>query len=208
MKRFVKLFLKMTFSAVFSLWAVGLQAQELDTLELETFIPEGYELVDSLVYTYSAPQDSLLQGKDILQIMPARFSGGKANVEIRQSQGVTNSLYRHIYDNSKRAISGYRVRIYSDNRQSSRAEADQMLIEFQQKYRDIKAYKTYVNPYFKVTVGDCRTRSEAMALLERIIKDFPSAFIVKESINYPVIDPENAYEIDTIKVLKPIHVEQ
>ena len=69
------------------------------------------------------------------------------------------------------------------------------------------AYRSYVNPYFKVTVGDFRTRSEAMQLLMEIKSDFPAAFIVKENINYPVIDKENAFIVDTVKVLRPLDTE-
>ena len=42
-----------------------------------------------------------------------------------------------------------------------------------------------------------------MELLERIKHEFPSAFVVKENINYPVVDRDNAYVTDTVKVLRP-----
>ena len=71
-------------------------------------------------------------------------------------------------------------------------------------FPDILAYRTYTNPYFKVTVGDCRTKSEAMILLGRVKKAFPSAFVVKENIKYPPVDKTHVYDIDTVKVLRPI----
>ena len=43
-----------------------------------------------------------------------------------------------------------------------------------------------------------------MALLERIKGDFPSAFVVKETITFPVVDKENAFYVDTVKVLRPV----
>jgi hypothetical protein len=70
-------------------------------------------------------------------------------------------------------------------------------------HKDIPAYRTYTNPYFKVTVGDFRTKSEAMELLSRIRSEFPSAFVVKENIEYPVVDKNNAVVVDTVKVLRP-----
>ena len=42
-----------------------------------------------------------------------------------------------------------------------------------------------------------------MAFLNRIKVNFPSAFVVKESIAYPVVDKDNSYVVDTIKVLRP-----
>ena len=43
-----------------------------------------------------------------------------------------------------------------------------------------------------------------MILLNRIKKAFPSAFVVKENIKFPVVDKDNAYRVDTVKVLRPI----
>jgi hypothetical protein len=100
-------------------------------------------------------------------------------------------------------MSGYRVRIFFDNRQSARKESENVLKRFHAIFPDVMAYRLYANPYFKVTVGDFRTRSEAMALLARIKGDFPSAFVVKENIEYPAVDSRNAVVIDTLKVLRP-----
>ena len=71
-------------------------------------------------------------------------------------------------------------------------------------YPGVAVYRTYTNPYFKVTVGDCRTKSEAMKLLSRIKRNFSSAFVVKENIEYPLVDDEAAYTVDTIRVLRPV----
>ena len=170
----------------------------------EQVVPEGYELVDSLVYRHVSGVDSLLAGKDVFHVMPLKARGGKADVEIYQSQDIANSLRGQVRANSSRAIGGYRVRIFFDNKQSARTASEETLRKFESMYHDVKAYRTYANPYFKVTVGDFRTKSEAMELLSRIKYSFPSAFVVKENISYPVVDKENAYVVDTIKVLRPI----
>jgi hypothetical protein len=113
-------------------------------------------------------------------------------------------MREHISANSKRTISGYRVRIFFDNKQTARAESENTLKKFNGLFPDVTAYRIYTNPYFKVTVGDFRTKSEAMALLARIKGDFPSAFVVKETIEYPVVDTDNAVVADTVKVLRPV----
>ena len=43
-----------------------------------------------------------------------------------------------------------------------------------------------------------------MSYLERIRREFPSAFVVKENIAFPVVDKDNSFVVDTIKVLRPI----
>ncbi len=95
------------------------------------------------------------------------------------------------------------MRIFFDNRQTARAESEQTLRNFRSMFNDIAAYRTYSNPYFKVTVGDCRTKSEAMALLARIKPSFPGAFVVKEPICYPAVDKNNAFVTDTVRILIP-----
>ena len=175
----------------------SMSAQEIE-------VPAGYELVDSLVYKHISGVDTLLVGKDVFHVMPLKARGGKADVEIYQSQEVASALRKQIQANSKRTLNGYRVRIFFDNKQTARAESEETIKRFESMYHDVKAYRTYANPYFKVTVGDFRTKSEAMELLSRIKREFPSAFVVKESIEFPVVDKDNAYIVDTVKVLRPI----
>jgi hypothetical protein len=160
-------------------------------------VPEGYELVDSVIYRPVATADSTLVGKNIFNVLPD-------NVNVRQSQQIANSMKSHVASNGARTISGYRVRIFFDNKQNARTESEAVLKRFNGLYPDVMAYRIYANPYFKVTVGDFRTKSEAMALLARIKGAFPSAFVVKENIEFPVVDKDNAVITDTIKVMRPV----
>lgn len=197
MKRFDCLVISILISLFSVLGSISASAQEIE-------IPEGYQLVDSLVYRYVSGVDTLLVGKDVFHIMPLKARGDKADVEIYQSQAVANSLRQQVAENGKRQMNGYRVRIFFDNKQSARSESEVTLKRFESMYHDVKAYRTYANPYFKVTVGDFRTKSEAMELLSRIKYEFPSAFVVKENIEFPIVDKGNVYVIDTVKVLRPI----
>lgn len=166
-------------------------------------VPEGYILVDSLVYRNAAAVDSTLAGKDIFSILPSRSKGAPSGVTVSQSADVGRSMSAHVRSNAGRNMSGYRVRIFFDNKQTARAESEAALKRFESLYHGIAAYRSYANPYFKVTVGDFRTKSEAMSHLERIKQDFPSAFVVKENISYPVVDQEKSYVVDTVRVLRP-----
>jgi hypothetical protein len=177
--------------------SVDLKAQEI------TVVPEGYVLVDSVIYRPVATVDTTLVGKDVFLLMPSREMGDNVDVKIVQTEAVKDAMRRQVADNASRTLSGYRVRIFFDNKQTARVESEETLKKFESMYHDVVAYRTYANPYFKVTVGDFRTRSEAVRLLERIKGEFPSAFVVKENIAFPVVDKDNAYVTDTIKVLRP-----
>mgnify|MGYP002517282436 CR=1 FL=1 len=167
-------------------------------------IPQGYELVDSVIYRPTAAVDSSLVGRNVFKSMPSKTRGSSAYVNVYQSAEVENSMNGHIITNAERTISGFRVRIFFDNKQTARVESEETLKRFESLYHDVVAYRTYANPYFKVTVGDFRTRSEAVKLLERIKGAFPSAFVVKENIEFPVVDKDNAYVTDTVRVLRPV----
>ena len=129
--------------------------------------------------TMAAAVDSSLVGKSIFNLLP--------NVTVHQSQGILSSMNKQIASNSSRRMTGYRVRIFNDNKQNSRGASEAAMGRFKGMFPGVAAYRTYSNPFFKVTVGDFRTKSEAMRLLQQVKGSFPSAFIVKETINYPPV---------------------
>lgn len=163
-------------------------------------VPDGYKLVDSVVFRPTAVMDSTLTGRNVF----GALSSSEAKVSVNQSDKIRNGMTQHISNNGKTTITGYRVRIYFDNKQNARGASEEAQNRFQRNHPGIMAYRSFVNPFFKVTVGDFRTRSEAIQLLNQISGEFPTAFVVKENINFPVIDKNNSYIIDTIQIVKPI----
>ena len=151
----------------------------------------------------SAAVDSTLYGQSIFNVLPSVSKGGKADVRVTQTKTLQEMLSRQIASNGSRNVTCYRVRIFNDNSQTARAASEAVLASFKAAYA-YPAYRSYTNPFFKVTVGDFRTKSEAMQLMSRIISEYPTAFVVKEPIHYPVVDKENTYYVDTVKVYKPI----
>ena len=176
-------------------------AQEINVVDT-LMVPDGYELVDSVIYTPNVAVDTALVGKNIFDIISNGAMMTKS-VKIRQSEDILKSFHNYVQANLTRQMTGYRVRIFFDNSRIARVESEKILNSFRLLHHDIRAYRSYVNPYFKVTVGDFRTRSEAMDLLTKIREEFPSAFIVKEPINYPPLDKTKPMIEDTVRVLRP-----
>ena len=144
---------------------------------------------DSLALSMSTVMDSTLMGKSIFSILPGSGrNGSQSVVSVNQSDAVLKALNSHIAANSERKLSGYRVRIFSDNKQNARSVSEVALETFKGKFPGCPAYRTYTNPFFKVTVGDFRTKSEAMLMLQQVKSIFPTAFIVPETINYPALN--------------------
>ena len=53
---------------------------------------------------------------------------------------------------------GYRVQIYSGN---DRTKATKLKIDFMRRFPSVRAYMSYIQPQFRVKVGDYKTRQEA-----------------------------------------------
>jgi hypothetical protein len=106
---------------------------------------------------------------------------------IIQSETVEYLVNRDIAENrlSPGKMEGFRVRIFFDNKQTARAESEQIVEDFSAAHPGTGIYRIYETPYFKVTVGDFRTKSEAIRFMNRIRNTYPQAFITREIIHYP-----------------------
>ncbi|MGE0562142.1 MAG: SPOR domain-containing protein [Flavobacteriales bacterium] len=80
---------------------------------------------------------------------------------------------------SSYTLNGYRIQIFSDNKkQPAREEKARFLSSF----NSVKAHEVYQQPYFKIRVGDFRTKLEAYKFQKEIQLQFPNCFIVKDEI--------------------------
>lgn len=124
------------------------------------------------------------EGRDIFVLLNQN-ENGKGKVVILQSRELQDAFRNQVYKNSYRKINGYRIRIYSGNSQDARRRSEEIAAGFAATHPGIPVYKSYSNPFFKVTVGDFRTRDEALRFAESIAGRYQSAFLVREPINYP-----------------------
>jgi len=94
------------------------------------------------------------------------------------------NYYKFITQNKKvKGVPGYRIRIYSESGIGSKEGQQRVRARFLSLYPDIDAYYRYDEPFFKVYVGDCRTRSEALKLYDRVKKNFPNPILREDYIN-------------------------
>lgn len=120
----------------------------------------------SLLSAQSAPQDTA--------------------IHVYQSNAVKNLVQKRAdYAYATRGtFPGFRIQI---NFGQNRDEANKTVSDFAAKYPGIPTYLSYQQPYFKVNVGDFRTKLEAVKNLNIIRKDYPGAFVVKDKINPPAV---------------------
>jgi len=107
-------------------------------------------------------------------------------LDVQQDARIDSLLQHHIEANQRReGTDGFRVEIFFSSGFKARDEALKKKTEFLKKFPDETAYMSFQSPNFKVRVGDCRTKSEALSLQEKIRGSYPNAFIVPDFIQFP-----------------------
>jgi SPOR domain len=111
---------------------------------------------------------------------------GQGEISVVQDARLEEVLSEYISINQqKNGIPAYWIRIYSGSGHDAREKAYQTKAKFLTKYEGIKDKVVYDDPNFKVYIGGYRVKSEALKLLKTIQRDFPSAFIVYDIIDFP-----------------------
>lgn len=127
-------------------------------------------------------QSSDYDRKDVLQYLLE--GGAEAKIHLQADTLLVANYNKLLLKNSKvRGVPGYRIRIFSESGLGAKEKQQKIRARFLTEFPDIDAYNDYDEPYFKVYVGDCRTRSEALKLYDRIKKKFPNPILVEDYIN-------------------------
>jgi hypothetical protein len=112
------------------------------------------------------------------------FSQVKGSVVIKGENIYLDSLIdKNIEINKqKKTIDGFRIQLFSGN---ERNNANNIKTKFLRLYPEQKAYITYQQPYFKIRVGDFRTKLEAKIFYNKIKVEFEECIIISDKINLP-----------------------
>ena len=127
-------------------------------------------------------QGGPVSGKeDLLRFLQEEGPRDRVNIEV-DSLLVANYNKLITQNMQTTGIPGYRIRIFSESGLGAKQAQQQVRARFLSLYPGLDAYNEYDEPFFKVYVGDCRTKSEALKLQDRIRKDFPNSIIREDYI--------------------------
>lgn len=137
--------------------------------------------VSAVLYAQEAPDSVVTTARpDIFAEMPGAV--------VHQD----SSIYRLLQDKVEGVVrgqqetDGFRVQIYSSNRQqTAKTEALKLEKEFSEQL-DVKVYVEYNPPFWKVRIGDFLTLDEANTYKDELLRRFPqlqsSTYIVRDRI--------------------------
>lgn len=106
------------------------------------------------------------------------------NVRVYAPASVTNTDQK-IYDYQRYSHGtspGFRVQIDFGQERSA---VNKTQSDFSGKFPGVSSYITYKQPYFRISVGDFRTKLEAVAFLNKVRKNYRGAFVVADKIVPP-----------------------
>lgn len=80
---------------------------------------------------------------------------------------------------------GYRVQIYYGN---DRSRASQIKVDFMRRYPNVRATLSYINPQYRVKVGDFATRKDAWEFYREIDNIFSPCMVVPDRVVINTLD--------------------
>jgi hypothetical protein len=105
---------------------------------------------------------------------------------IVQDPAIDTLITRHILANaSKQGVDGWRIQIYRGGHRTANEDSNRVRARFMEEYPAIATYRTFDRPnWFKIKVGDFRTREEAAVVYFDILKRYPDAYLIRDVIGY------------------------
>lgn len=106
----------------------------------------------------------------------------KKDSGIIQDPRLNELIYKSVLINEtkKETIKGYRVQIHFGTEKTKALDAKNKFMGLYQN--KTASYLDYQQPYFKIRVGNFRTKLEAYKFLQEISGAFPGSFIVTDNI--------------------------
>jgi hypothetical protein len=104
-------------------------------------------------------------------------------VQLQSDARLDSLVNQHIEANkAANGIQGFRVQVFFGSERKIAQDAKAKMLQLMPEE---EIYLIYQQPYFKVRVGDYRTRLEAEAVYRKLMHEFDKVFIIPDKINLP-----------------------
>lgn len=116
----------------------------------------------------------------------------KAQVEVIADGRLQTILEQHIaFNEISRTAIGYRIKVGVFTGAGSKQQAFDLRDEIINSFPDLRAYVFFEEPNFTVKCGDYLTKLDAFGPYLNLKAIFPSALIIRDYINFPVISKDD-----------------
>ena len=132
-----------------------------------------------LVFVAILPQfaQNSSEGDILKKIQEEEYDKGKVHIYL--DEGIEDNYIKHLLSNvNQPEVLGYRIRIFSGSGHDAKQRAVTVRATFNSKYPDVDADLSFDYPYYKVYVGNCRTRAEVVKLFEKVERIFRNIILL------------------------------
>jgi len=111
-------------------------------------------------------------------------TGGKINITQDARIDSLIVLHKKLRAADSR-FEGYRIQLFMEAGNDAVQRAEDFIQKFEEEYPEWPAYLSFGQPYYRVRVGNFRTRLEAEGALNTLKRQFQQAFITSDMIEPP-----------------------
>jgi len=116
----------------------------------------------------------------------SRDNNSRDLINIKYETGIDNLINKHQnIQRNKDGILGWRIQLAF---KSTKEEINKTRAKFIKLYPQIPSYLTYDPPYYRICIGNFRTKLEAMKLNNHIRKNYIEAYPVKKIITRSLLE--------------------
>lgn len=105
----------------------------------------------------------------------------KANIQINSNPQLQLLLSNYAVANANRTLKVYRVQIFFGSGPESRAKANNIKSNFENKFLGVPTMLVFEEPYFKVKVGSFENKIQAEAFKMKIKDTYKTAYVIEEN---------------------------
>lgn len=115
-------------------------------------------------------------------LFPSGYNNN-AQVFINENAKLQSIINNHkIQNKNKQEIRGWRIRVYMGSGRNARDEANTIKLKIRNRYTEVEPHLVHHSPYFKILVGDFRTRIEAESFQKKLKREYPNCYVVESEV--------------------------
>ena len=109
----------------------------------------------------------------------SNHESGQGNLVIVQDPGIAKLVGIQIdASNRSKLIDGFRIQLYLGSNNNAKKEATQVKTRLLSLFPNERPHVIYEAPFWRVQVGDFRSKNEALPLYKKLKPEFPSCYAV------------------------------
>lgn len=151
------------------------------------FIRLLFIVVFTINFIASNAQESSQSNNGVFSAIQLHDSS-TGSIELYQDVLLYQLIATQVSLSQTNGLIGYRIQINQWSGQNSRDKAlakSEVFIEKFPEFDPSLVYVDYESPYYKLRVGDFRSRNSAFEFYNQVRRYFPNSYIVKTNIEFP-----------------------